>query len=83
MAKSIRIALVNDYMIVLEGLRALIESSDSEITIVELDVRKGPTCPGTEVPMGCAIGYLPSRSYLDLNLDAANATNAQLQSLCL
>jgi NarL family two-component system response regulator LiaR len=41
-AKSIRIALVNDYMIVLEGLRALIESSDSEITIVELDVRKEP-----------------------------------------
>ena len=42
MAKPIRIALVNDYMIVLEGLRALLESSDPEIRIVELDVRKEP-----------------------------------------
>ncbi len=42
MARSIRIALVNDYMIVLEGLRSLLESSDPEIRIVELDVRKEP-----------------------------------------
>lgn len=42
MAKTIRVALVNDYMIVLEGLRSLLESSDPEIRIVELDVRKGP-----------------------------------------
>ena len=42
MAKPIRIALVNDYMIVLEGLRSLLESSDPEIRIVELDVRKEP-----------------------------------------
>ncbi len=42
MAKPIRIALVNDYMIVLEGLRSLLESSDPEIKIVELDVRKEP-----------------------------------------
>jgi two-component system, NarL family, response regulator LiaR len=41
-AKPIRIALVNDYMIVLEGLRSLLESSDPEIKIVELDVRKEP-----------------------------------------
>jgi DNA-binding NarL/FixJ family response regulator len=41
-AKSIRVALVNDYMIVLEGLRALLEHSDPEIRIVELDVRKSP-----------------------------------------
>jgi DNA-binding NarL/FixJ family response regulator len=41
-AKPIRIALVNDYMIVLEGLRSLLESSDPEIRIVELDVRKEP-----------------------------------------
>jgi NarL family two-component system response regulator LiaR len=40
--KPIRIALVNDYMIVLEGLRSLLESSDPEIRIVELDVRKEP-----------------------------------------
>lgn len=42
MAKRIRVALVNDYMIILEGLRALLESADPEIKIVELDVRKGP-----------------------------------------
>jgi hypothetical protein len=35
-----------------------------------LDVRKGPTCPGNEVPMACGIGYPPGRSYLDLLLGA-------------
>jgi two-component system, NarL family, response regulator LiaR len=39
---DIRVALVNDYMIVLEGLRALLRSSASEIEVVELDVRKRP-----------------------------------------
>lgn len=42
MPKPIRVALVNDYMIVLEGLRALLESSEPEIEVVEMDVRKGP-----------------------------------------
>ncbi len=42
MGKSIRVALVNDYMIVLEGLRALLESSDPDIDVVELDIKKGP-----------------------------------------
>ena len=42
MAKRIRVALVNDYMIILEGLRALLEQADPEIQIVELDVQKGP-----------------------------------------
>jgi two-component system, NarL family, response regulator LiaR len=41
-AKSIRVALVNDYMIVLEGLRALLESSESGIDVVELDIKRGP-----------------------------------------
>lgn len=35
-----------------------------------LDVRKGPACPGTEVPKGCTAGYYPQRSFLDLTLDA-------------
>lgn len=35
-----------------------------------LDVRKGPACPGAEVTQGCAVGYNPSRSFLDLKLDA-------------
>jgi DNA-binding NarL/FixJ family response regulator len=40
--KPIRVALVNDYLIVLEGLRALLRSSEPEFEVVEVDVRKGP-----------------------------------------
>lgn len=35
-----------------------------------LDVRKGPACPGTEVPLACAAGYYAQRSFLDLTLGA-------------
>ena len=35
-----------------------------------LDVRKGPDCPGTEVPLACAAGYFVQRSFLDLTLSA-------------
>ena len=42
MAKSIQVALVNDYMIVLEGLRSLLRSSEQEIHVIEIDVKKGP-----------------------------------------
>ncbi|MFT3767647.1 MAG: hypothetical protein QM820_19505 [Minicystis sp.] len=35
-----------------------------------LDIRQGPACPGTEVPMACAVGYGAGRSYLDLVLGA-------------
>jgi DNA-binding NarL/FixJ family response regulator len=42
MPKPIRVALVNDYLIVLEGLRALLRSSEPEIEIIELDIKKGP-----------------------------------------
>jgi hypothetical protein len=35
-----------------------------------LDVRKGPACPGTEVPVACSVGYGGDKSYLDLLLDA-------------
>jgi DNA-binding NarL/FixJ family response regulator len=41
-AKPIQIALVNDYTIVLEGLRSLLRSSEPEIQVIEIDVRKGP-----------------------------------------
>jgi DNA-binding NarL/FixJ family response regulator len=41
-AKPIRVALVNDYEIVLEGLRALLKPSERQIRVVELDVRKSP-----------------------------------------
>jgi two-component system, NarL family, response regulator LiaR len=42
MPKPIRVALVNDYMIVLAGLRALLESSEPKIEVIEIDVRKRP-----------------------------------------
>ena|SRR5580693_1724994 len=42
MSKPIRVALVNDYLIVLEGLRALLRSSEPEIEIIELDIKKKP-----------------------------------------
>lgn len=35
-----------------------------------LNVRKGPACPGSELPLACAAGYYASRSYLDLELEA-------------
>src|ERR1700733_14228573 len=42
MPKPIRVALVNDYMIVLAGLHALLGSSEPKIDVVEIDVRKKP-----------------------------------------
>jgi len=33
-----------------------------------LSVRSGATCPGTELPLSCAAGYLSERSFLDLDL---------------
>jgi two-component system, NarL family, response regulator LiaR len=42
MAKAIRVALVNDYMIVLEGLRGLLRSSAPEIHVIEMDIRIRP-----------------------------------------
>jgi DNA-binding NarL/FixJ family response regulator len=40
--KPIQVALVNDYEIVLEGLRALLKRGEPEIRVVELDVRRRP-----------------------------------------
>jgi len=40
--KSIRVALVNDYTIVLEGLRSLLRASEPEIQVIEMAVRKKP-----------------------------------------
>jgi NarL family two-component system response regulator LiaR len=42
MAKPIKVALVNDYTSVLEGLRSLLRSSEPEIHVVEMAVRKKP-----------------------------------------
>jgi hypothetical protein len=35
-----------------------------------LDIRQGPSCPGTEMAGACTIGNPPFRSYLDLELAA-------------
>jgi hypothetical protein len=49
--------------------RVVMDMAGSAYTTV-LDVREGPGCPGTEVPMACAVGYPPGRSYLDVILGA-------------
>jgi DNA-binding NarL/FixJ family response regulator len=41
-ADPIRVALVNDYTIVLEGLRSLLRFNEPEIHVVEMAVRKKP-----------------------------------------
>jgi two-component system, NarL family, response regulator LiaR len=41
-ADPIRVALVNDYTIVLEGLRSLLRSNEPKIHVVEMAVRKKP-----------------------------------------
>lgn len=61
MPKPIRVALVNDYMIVLEGLRALLRSSEPEIEVVEIDVRKRPR-RGVDVTLLDTYGELGSLS---------------------
>jgi NarL family two-component system response regulator LiaR len=43
--RTIRIALVNDYEIVLAGLRSLLSNQAPNIRVVELDVRRRPVQP--------------------------------------
>jgi two-component system, NarL family, response regulator LiaR len=57
--RPIRVALVNDFMIVLEGLRALLKSSEPEIQVVEIDVRKRPR-RGVDVTLLDTYGDLDS-----------------------
>jgi two-component system, NarL family, response regulator LiaR len=58
-ARPIRVALVNDYMIVLEGLRSLLRFSEPEIHVVEMDVRKKPR-RGVDVTLLDTYGELHS-----------------------
>jgi hypothetical protein len=37
-----------------------------------LSVRSGATCPGTELPLSCAAGTVPGRSFLDLDLESGD-----------
>jgi hypothetical protein len=49
--------------------RVVLDMSGSFYTTL-LDVRKGATCPGTEVPNACYVGFGANRSFLDLALTA-------------
>jgi DNA-binding NarL/FixJ family response regulator len=71
--KSIRVALVNDYMIVLEGLRALLRFSEPEIRVVEMDVRKGPR-RGVDVTLFDTYGHHESlgERVRSLHVDSSN-----------
>ena len=75
MPKPIRVALVNDYMIVLEGLRALLRSSEPEIEVVEVDVRKGPR-RGVDVTLLDTYGELQSLSERVRSLGADSSNGA-------
>ncbi|MDC0748346.1 putative metal-binding motif-containing protein [Polyangium mundeleinium] len=48
--------------------RVVLDMGGSGYTTL-LDVRKGPDCPGVEVPKACAVGYGQNKSFLDLTLD--------------
>lgn len=49
--------------------RVVLDATGSGYSTI-IDVRQGPACPGTEIPMACAVGYTNARSYLDLVLGA-------------
>src|SRR6185437_3948172 len=49
--------------------RVVFDMEGSAYTTI-LDVRQGPNCPGTEMPLACTVGFPPDRSYLDLTLPA-------------
>ena len=75
MPRAIRVALVNDYMIVLEGLRALLRSSAPEIEVVELDVRKRPK-RGVDVTLLDTYGELGSLGERVRSLGADSSNGA-------
>lgn len=47
--------------------RVVFDMSGSFFTTL-LDIRKGPQCPGLELPGMCHVGFGPSRSFLDVQL---------------
>jgi len=51
--------------------RVVLDMSGSNYQTL-LSVRSGATCPGTEVQLACAAGYMPDRSFLDLDLDSGD-----------
>ena len=51
--------------------RVVLDMSGSTYSTL-LSVRAGATCPGSELPLSCAAGYQPGRSFLDLDLDGGD-----------
>lgn len=51
--------------------RVVLDARGSSFAVI-LDVRRGGTCPGEEVRGGCSAGYVPRRSFLDLDLEAGD-----------
>ncbi|MEO8905070.1 MAG: putative metal-binding motif-containing protein [Polyangiaceae bacterium] len=51
--------------------RVILDMAGSSYSTM-LSVRSGTPCPGTELLLACAAGYLPERSYLDLDLDSGD-----------
>jgi hypothetical protein len=56
-------------LVLSEKKRVVLDMTGSAYSTL-LDVRKGSTCPGAEVPLGCTIGYGSATSFLDLTLEA-------------
>ena len=75
MPKPIRVALVNDYVIVVEGLRALLRSSEPEIEVIEIDIRKGPR-RGVDVTMLDTYGELGTLAERVRSLGADSSNGA-------
>ena len=51
--------------------RVVLDMSGSSYSTL-LSVRGGATCPGTELQLSCAAGYMAARSFLDLDLDSGD-----------
>ncbi len=54
-----------------EARRVILDMRGSSYATM-LSVREGEFCPGAELPQACAPGYWPTRSYLDLDLQAGH-----------
>jgi hypothetical protein len=57
-------------MLTLSATKRVVFDMEGSAYNTILDIRQGPTCPGTEIPLACAVGWPPDRSYLDLTLVA-------------
>jgi two-component system, NarL family, response regulator LiaR len=75
-SETIRVALVNDYEIVLEGLRALLRPYDPQIRVVELDIEGGPQA-AVDVTLFDTYGEVQELRHRVRDL-AADATNGAI-----